>query len=104
MLGLARSVPDQEQADKVEKRFLFGIVDLKSFEPQRDSIEQFLIADPNSNQRGIYGAYVTTHRISARTLAQVQKVCRMRFSPTLFCLGREDGGENLTTDFSDYTD
>jgi hypothetical protein len=70
---------DQEQSDKVEKRCLFGIVDLESCKSQRNSIEQLLIADLNSHQGGIYGTYVTTHRISARTLAQVQKVCRRDF-------------------------
>jgi hypothetical protein len=62
-------MPDQEQPDKVKKRFLFGIIDFKSFKPQSNCIEQFLIADPNSHQRGIYGTYVTTHRISGRSLA-----------------------------------
>ena len=72
-------MPDQEQPDEIEKCLLFDLIDLKSFKPQGNSIEQFLIADTNSYQGGIYGTYVTTHRISARTLAQVQKVCR-RFS------------------------
>jgi hypothetical protein len=65
-------MPDQQQPDKVEKRILFGITDLKSFKPQRNGIEQFLIADTNSHQGGIYGTNVTTHRISARTLAHLR--------------------------------
>jgi hypothetical protein len=84
-------MPDQEQADKVEKRCLFGIIDLESCKSQGNSIQQLLIADLNSHHGGIYGTYVTTHRISARTLAQVQKVCRMRFSRMLSWLVREDG-------------
>src|ERR1700734_2027716 len=79
ILGIARSMPDQKQSDEIEKRFLFGIIDLESFKPQRNSIEQLLIGDANSHQGGIYGTYVTTHRISGRTLAQFQKVCRPVF-------------------------
>ena len=82
ILGIPRSMSDQEQSDKVEKCLLFGVIDLQSFKPQRNRIEQFLIADTNSHQGGIYGTYVTTHRISARTLAQVQKVCRPDFRRT----------------------
>jgi hypothetical protein len=78
-------MPDQKQSDEIEKRFLFGIIDLESFKPQRNSIEQLLIGDANSHQGGIYGTYVTTHRISGRTLAQFQKVCRPVF------IGKESG-------------
>jgi hypothetical protein len=92
ILGVSRSVSDQEQPDKIEKISLFGIVDLKSFKPQRYRIEQFLIADPNSNKRGIYGTYVTTHRISARSLAQVEEVCRPDFQRSE---GKHVGGERI---------
>src|ERR1700722_4648128 len=79
ILGITRSMPNQEQPDKIEKRLFFGVIDLQSLKPQRYSIEQFLIADTKADQRGIYGTYVTTHGISARTLAQIQKVCRPDF-------------------------
>ena len=89
-------MPDQQQTDEVKKRVLFGVTDFKRFEPYRNSVEQFLIADPGSHQWGIYGTYVTTHRISARTLAHVRKVCRWEIK------SEERGG--VTTDFTDYTD
>src|ERR1700730_17550244 len=77
-------MPDQEQPDEIEKCLVFDLIDLKSFKPQGNSIEQFLIADTNSHQGSIYGAYVTTHRISARILAQVQGLSPIfRCSPTI---------------------
>jgi hypothetical protein len=39
ILGVSRPVPDQEQPYEIEKISLFGIVDLKSFKPQRNRIE-----------------------------------------------------------------
>jgi hypothetical protein len=85
-------MPDQQQPDKVKKRILLGITDFKSFEPQCNSIEQFLVADPNSHQGRIYGTYVTTHRISARTLAHVEKVCRPVFQREIGRGGEEGEG------------
>src|SRR5271166_2487026 len=79
VLVIAGSMPDQEQADKVEQCRLFGIIHFERFESPRDCLEHLLITERNSHKWGINGTDVTTHKIGARTLTQVGKVCRHDF-------------------------
>ena len=72
-------MPDQEQADKIEQCRLFGIIHFERFESRRDCLEHLLIIERNSHKGGINGTDVTTHKIGARTLTQVGKVCRHDF-------------------------
>src|SRR5271166_1281986 len=79
VLVIAGSMPDQEQADKVEQCRLFGIIHFERFESPRDCLEHLLITERNSHKGGINGTDVTTHKIGARTLTQAGKVCRHDF-------------------------
>jgi len=64
-LVIAGSMPDQEQADKVEQCRLFGIIHFEGFESRRDRLEHLLISERNSHKGGINGTDVTTHKIGA---------------------------------------
>src|SRR5271166_3440128 len=79
VLVIAGSMPDQEQADKVEQCRLFRIIHFERFESPRDCLEHLLITERNSHKGRVNGTNVTTHKIGARTLTQVGKVCRMIF-------------------------